>query len=148
MAESGIDSLDKQEKRLSWHYNMNYHFSTQIVYFNPILHERISTNPFNTPERHYPVEMPFCEDFSYVINMEIPNGYEIAELPRSEKANLDGEKSGVFEYIIEKNGSGIQLLCRLQIKKTYFGVDEYQSLRDFFAFVIRKEKEQIVFKRK
>jgi hypothetical protein len=148
MEESGIDSLDKPEEPLSWHYNMKYHFSTGIVYFNPVLHERISTNPFIAPERHYPVEMPFAEDFSYVINMEIPKGYEITELPRSERIQLEGGKSALFEYIIEKNGDGIQLLCRLQIKKTYFGLDEYKSLREFFASVIRKEKEQIVFKRK
>jgi Transglutaminase-like superfamily len=148
MEDGGIDSLDNLEEPVRWHYNMKYDFSSPTVYFNPIMHERTTTNPFNAPERHYPVEMPYCIDYSYVINMDIPKDYAVSEIPRSEKVLLDSGYSGMFEYLVEKDTAAIRMHFRLQIKKTYFGVDEYQGLRDFFAFIIRKEKEQFVFKKK
>ena len=148
MDENGIDSLNRPEDLLGWHYDMEYRLSSDIIYFNPILHDRITDNPFNDPERQYPVEFPYCEDFSYILNMEIPKGYEITDLPKSERIQLDEGKSAIFEYIIEKTDEGIQFQYRLRIKKTFFPLEEYQSLRDFFAFIIKKQKEQIVFKKK
>ena len=148
MEETGIDSLDKPGVPVIWHYNMKYHFSSPTIYLNPIMHERINTNPFNSPERHYPVEMPYREDYEYVINLEVPKGYSVDQVPRSEKAILDSGNSGVYEYLVETDSAKIQLRCRLRIKKTQFGIGEYKSLRDFYAFVIRKEKEEIIFKKK
>jgi hypothetical protein len=148
MEDGDIDSLDNLEEPVSWHYNMKYDFSSPTVYFNPVMHERISTNPFSATERHYPVEMPYCIDYSYVINMDIPKGYSIGEIPRSERALLDSGYSGMFEYVVQKDSDAIQLRFHLQLKKTFFGVDEYQGLRDFYTLIIRKEKEQFVFKKK
>ncbi len=35
----------------------------------------------------------------------------------------------------------------LKLDKAFFPVDEYSTLRDFFAYVVKKESEQIVFKK-
>jgi hypothetical protein len=148
MLEAGFDSLDRLEDPVGWHYNMKYHFVNSIIYFNPVMHERMNTNPFSPPQRHYPVEMPYCEDYIYNMNMEIPNGYTVDQVPRSERALLDSGSSGMFEYLVEADSERIQLRYRLRIKKTQFNLEEYNSLRDFFAFIIRKEKEEIVFKKK
>jgi len=34
------------------------------------------------------------------------------------------------------------------MKKAYFDPDEYNTLRDFFAYIVKKQSEQIVFKKK
>jgi len=147
MGQTGIDSLDIPEEPVSWHYDMKYRFTSPTIYLNPIMHERMSANIFSAPERHYPVEMPYCMDYSYVISLEIPNGYKIGEMPKSEKVIL-ADSSALFEYMTNQDTERIQLHYRMQIRKTYFGVEEYKGLRDFFAFIIRKEKEQIVFTKK
>jgi hypothetical protein len=35
----------------------------------------------------------------------------------------------------------------LKLNKTFFPTEEYSTLRDFFAFVVKKENEQLVFKK-
>ena len=60
MGEYGFDSLSIPEEPLGWHYSMSYRFAQKTIYFNPIMHERLNTNPLENPERHYPVEMPFA----------------------------------------------------------------------------------------
>ena len=143
-----LDSLKMVDEPVSVSYGLKLKTFDEgdIVYFNPLLGETIKSNPFVAAERFYPVEMPYTTNNTYSLNMEIPKGYKIDELPKSVRVNFN-ENEGMFEYIISANGDMIQLLCRLILKKANFLNEDYQSLREFFAFVIKKESEQIVFKR-
>ena len=42
----------------------------------------------------------------------------------------------------------IQMRTRLRLNKAWFPAADYGNLRDFFAFVVKKEAETIVFKKK
>ncbi len=57
------------------------------------------------------------------------------------------EKDGMFEYIIAATDTNIQLRCRINIKRANFDPEDYQTLRDFYGFIVKKEAEQIVFKK-
>jgi hypothetical protein len=145
----GIDSLDKYRFPLSIHYDFtlkNLSTGADILYLNPLLNEGHKTNPFNSTERLYPVEMPYKIDETYLLNMEIPTGYQVDELPKSTKVAYN-ENEGIFEYIIQQAGNNIQMRVRLKFNTAFFPTDEYADLRNFFAFVVKKESEQIVFKR-
>jgi hypothetical protein len=146
LLDDGFDSLRVPEEPVSWYYDMKYNFTQGMIYFNPIFHERFNTNPFNSPIRHYPVEMPFCIDNTYVLTMEIPKGYKIDQLPKSQRVRLE-DGNGFFEYLIQSDGSIITFRTRLNIKKTNYSVEEYPAIRDFFSFIVNKEKEPIVFKK-
>ncbi len=146
MDDYGFDSLNIPEADLGWHYRMKYNFSNGTIYFNPIFHERFNTNPFSSPVRHYPVEMPFCINNVYVLNMDIPRGYRVDQLPRSQLVKLE-DSSGIFEYLISADDSAIHFRMQLAIRKTHYSPDEYQGIRDFFSHIVAKEKEPIVFKK-
>jgi hypothetical protein len=144
----GIDSLNKYTLPLSIHYDFEFkkHLSEDIFIFNPMLDEGYKTNPFKSMERHFPVEIPFKIDDTYLLNMEIPAGYQVDELPKSAKVAYN-ENEGFFEYIIQKNDHNIQMRVRFKFNKAYFPMEEYADLRDFFAFIVKKENEQIFFKK-
>ena len=145
MTANGFDTLDNADLPIRWHYDMKYRFTNKTITFTPIMHGR-QANPFASPERHYPVEMPFGEDYSYTLKMEIPKGYTIEQMPKSQRVSID-DGSGFFEYKITSDGKNIDLFTTLQIKRTWFPVEEYRGLRDFFTLVAEKEKEQIIFKK-
>jgi hypothetical protein len=67
-------------------------------------------------------------------------------MPKSARVNYN-ENEGFFEYIIQKGQTNIQMRAHLKLNKTFFPTEEYSTLRDFFAFVVKKESEQIVFKK-
>ncbi|HTB25293.1 MAG TPA: transglutaminase domain-containing protein [Puia sp.] len=144
----GIDSLNNYDLPLSVHYDFELkNFSTDdIIYFNPLLNDGQKTNPFQSMERLYPVEMPYKLDQTYILNMDIPTGYQVDELPKSVRVAYN-ENEGIFEYLIQKGENNIQMRVHLKLNKAFFPVDEYSTLRDFFAFVVKKENEQIVFKK-
>jgi hypothetical protein len=82
-----------------------------------------------------------------VLRMEIPQGYEIEELPKTVRVRLnDGD--GSYEYAFLADENSLQFRSRLILKRTYFMPEEYQSLRDFFAQVVKKQGEYIVFRKK
>ncbi|HEX3023622.1 MAG TPA: hypothetical protein VHP12_00300 [Chitinophagaceae bacterium] len=97
-------------------------------------------------QRFYPVEMPFTQNQTYTLIMEIPKGYVVDELPKSTRLTLNGE-DGMFEYIILKDAENIQMRVSLKINKANFTNEDYETLRDFYAFIFKKQSEQIVFKK-
>ena len=146
MKEYGFDSLATPEEPLGFHYSMTYHFDQQTIYFNPIMHERLNNSPVQSPDRHYPVEMPYRVDNNYVLHMEIPKGYRIEQLPKSARYSL-ADSSASFDYLIDADEKDISFRMRLHLNKTYYPISQYAGLRDFFSLVVQKEKEPIIFKK-
>jgi hypothetical protein len=144
-----VDSLANYEKPVSIKHNISLKDigDEEIIYFNPMLSEGYKNNYFKSAERAYPVEMPYTMDETYVMNMIIPNGYEVDELPKSTRVALN-ENEGSFEYIIQKQDNLVQMRSRIQLKKANFFAEDYEGLRNFFDHVVKKHSEQIVFKKK
>ncbi len=105
-------------------------------------------NPFTSAERKYPVEMPYKFDESYNLQIEVPKGYVVDELPKSMIVKLNEENEGMFEYRISQSGDNISFRSRVRISRTVFQPEEYEMLREFFNLVVKKHAEQIVFKKK
>ena len=143
-----IDSLKLLNEPIAINYDIKLKAfgDADIVYFNPMLAEAKKKNPFVAAERFYPVEMPYTIDDIYTFNMEIPKGYKVDELPKSTRVMLN-ENEGMFEYLVSASETSIQMRRRLVIKKANFANEDYQTLRDFYGFMVNKEAEQIVFKK-
>ena len=148
LTKNGIDSLKQPEMPVSVNYEFNFKPEDDIIYFTPVLADAAyKENPFSAAERFYPVEMPYCADDTYILNMEIPKGYKADELPKSARVSLN-DNEGMFEYLIQQSGDNIQLRCRTKLNKATFEPEDYETLRNFFAFIVQKQSEQIVFKKK
>jgi len=149
MTNTSVDSLKLTDQPVGVNYDVLLKNDTneEVIYFNPMLEEGYKENPFKAADRRYPVEMPYGFDETYILNMEIPEGYIVDELPKPTKVTFN-EDEGFFEYLIAKDDSGIQFRSRIVLKKANFKPEDYATLRDFFAFVVKKQSEQIVFKKK
>ncbi len=117
-----------------------------VVYFSPMLDEVIKKNPFAAAERYYPVEMPYTINNVYTLNMEIPKGFQVEELPKSVRFSLNNE-DGMFEYLISADKEYVQMRCKLMLNRANFMNEDYQYLRELYASIVKKESEQIVFKK-
>ncbi len=144
-----IDLLQEYEQGVKIHYDFSYKndIGQDVIYFSPIINGGYKENPFKAAERKYPVEMSYPVDETYILNSEIPNGYVVDELPKSVKVSYNGDQ-GFFEYLIQKSESDVQLRFRIKLNKATFSPEDYNSLREFFGYVVKKQSEQIVFKKK
>jgi hypothetical protein len=149
ISNGGIDSLDQLENPVKLHYDfvLKQPSDASVIYLNPMIGDSRLSNPFEATERKYPVEMPYTSDETYIFSMPVPDGYVVDELPRSAKVAFNGDQ-GHFEYLVVNQDGQIQLRCRLRLNKAWFPAEDYGSLRDFFGFVVKKESEQVVLKKK
>jgi hypothetical protein len=149
ITKSGIDSLDNYDVPL----RINYEFGVKsekedIIYLNPILVDSWKENPFKSAQRFYPVEMPYAVDETYILRLDVPQGYVIDELPKQMVLKLNEQDDGMFEYRLSESGGTISLRSRIVLKRAYYLPEEYEMLREFFNIVVKKHNEQIVFKKK
>ncbi len=149
IGNGGIDSLNRLEDPVKVYYDfrLNQPAGASPLYIPPMLGEGLRENPFKAAERKYPVEMPYLMDELYIFNMQIPDGYEVDELPKSARIALNGDQ-GMFEYLIANQSGMIQLRCHLKLNRANFYPDDYSNLREFFGYVVKKESETIVLKKK
>ena len=143
-----IDLLEKLDEQIQINYDVKLGLEKKdIIYIDPMFGEGFSENPFASEKRTYPVEMPYAFDEIYVLRMDVPQGYEVIELPASTKVNFDEEGRSFFEYIVENAGGVISFRTRVKMHRSYFLPDEYKILRDFFDLVVSKQSEKIGLKK-
>lgn len=144
---TNIDSIYKPVKE---HYEVTIGDKAEMVadfiYFNPMLFEQVKNNSFKLKERKYPVDYSYPIKETYILNLEVPEGYIVDELPASFQLQLPGN-SAVFSYMVNTQGNRIQLLNKIFINKPVFIYDEYSQLLDFYNKIVEKHAEQIVFKK-
>ena len=147
LSNPSFDSLNRPNDPLVLHYDLDFKDlkGADLLYFRPV-QQTDFRNPFVDAERTFPVEMTRKVDYTYVFSMEIPTGFRVDEIPKSARVKLS-ETKGSFEYLIQEAGGMIQMRVHLKLNSATFHPDEYNDLRDFFAYVVKKESEQIVFKR-
>ena len=149
ISNGGIDSLGMPEQPVKVHYDftLKQQMDASVIYLSPLIGDGWRKNPFEAAERKYPVELPYTMDQTFIFQMDIPQGYAVDELPKSTRVMLNGDQ-GQFEYLISPQGSQIQMRCRLRLNKAWYPAADYGDLRDFFAYIVKKEAEPIVLKKK
>jgi hypothetical protein len=143
-----IDSLKKFEHPILLRYDLKIANKADVIYLNPMFGEGYKENPFKADNRLFPVEMSSAIDRTHIASIQVPEGYVVDELPKSVRVKLNEADEGGFEYIINTNDNIVSLTTRVYLKKATFLPQQYEDLREFFNFVVGKQKEQIVFKKK
>lgn len=121
--------------------------STQdIIYLNPTLGMGISSNPFVTEERVYPIDFinPWATKNICIINL--PEDYEVVEMPKNISLSLSNNK-GIFKYIAVVNGNQLQFQSVLTIKTPLITFQDYGEIRELYAQIVAKNAEMVVLKK-
>lgn len=148
---SNFENLEKLSESMKEIYQVKLNEHVQAaegtLYINPIFAYRLSSNPFQSETRAYPVDYGSPEDQIFILKMTIPEGWAAEELPASKVFVLPAN-SARYTYSVTQNGNIITVLSQLSINKPLFSFDEYKPLRDFYVQVVAKQAEQIVLKKK
>ncbi|WKN30266.1 transglutaminase domain-containing protein [Porifericola rhodea] len=146
MKDLAFLNLEDKNKPLIITYNTSYEAEAlgDLIYINP--YERIiQENPFNKPERYYPVNFGLRKVHRYNFTFMLPEGYVVDELP--EDVSLSTPQKGItYSSMSKVNGSTVQVSALLQLSKVSYSVEEYQELRSFYAEMIDKQGQNIVLK--
>jgi hypothetical protein len=114
----------------------------EIITLNPMFYNRLTDNPFKLENRSYPVEYPYLQDKFYMLNLKVPEGFQITEIPEDILVTLPGN-TAKFEYRTNVLGNQIQITNHIQINKLIFQPEEYKDLKAFFYLIVSKHAELI-----
>jgi hypothetical protein len=142
------DNADKAliEKISIANFN-NIDVSADIIYLSSVLIDEIEKNPFSSEKREYPVDFAVPIARKYVLNITIPDDYEVEELPKNTSVKLP-DNGASFSYLAQQVGKNIQITSQLKITRTMYPSSEYDYLKELYKNIIGKFGEQIVLKKK
>lgn len=141
-AENIYDSGDFKES-YSYEYENAVDIIGDKIFLKPILFYKDQENFFKEKERKYPIDFIFPFKDRYLINLKIPENYEVSSLPKSLKIKF-GESSAYYQFILTNNGKFIRLAVDYELMQTKIAPQDYNTLKEFYDQKIAKEEEQIV----
>ncbi len=140
-----------QPVSIAYDFTLNEEFSGEedILYINPMMHGKVSENPFKLEERLYPVDFGASSDKTYVFNMDIPAGYKVESMPKPISIIMP-DKSGLFSYncTFDAGTNKINLVSRINLKNPKYFTSQYLELKELYSRIVQKHNEQIVLKKK
>lgn len=115
------------------------------IYFQPLLFERLEENPFKAENRTLPIYFDFPKENVTMVNIKIPEGYEVESVPESIVITF-GEGDGSYKFLVIQNGQYLRVESHLQWNHLAFNPEAYANIRDFYSKIIEKNSEAIVLK--
>ena len=116
------------------------------LYFSPLLFLANEENPFKQETRSYPIDLQYPTADKYMINIAIPEGYEVEALPKNEAFTFN-ENGGKYTYLINQNGNYLQLSILFDINTPFIIPSDYTFFRNFYNLLTQKQSEKIVLKK-
>jgi len=117
-----------------------------MIYINPIIYPTIKENPFKDKERKVEIILPYPVKKKQVISIQIPNGYEVDELPTSQRFTLDGV--GMYQFQIFSEEGKIKIVSIFDLNAHQIPSQHYAALKNLFDIIVEKTGEQIVLRKK
>ncbi len=117
-----------------------------MLYFSPLFYERTKENPFTLEERKFPVDFGYPFEENFRLTLAYPTNYKLDKLPKNEAFGLP-EDGGTFSILYTAEENKIAIRSRIQIKRSVYSAEEYHALKELFKNIVRKQAEQIVFKK-
>ena len=118
------------------------------LYLSPLREFSTDQNPFRHDDRLFPVDFAAPQDETTMVTLTLPEGYELAEMPKPAVIDLP-DSGGRFLYSVAAGAAGtVQIISRLNLRKSVYAAAEYTSLREFYRLMLEKQGEKLVIKKK
>ncbi|MEZ2415331.1 DUF3857 domain-containing protein [Muriicola sp. E247] len=147
ISEYEITNKEVLGETISENFEFSLEFQSTVtgdnIYFSPLFNFAMKENPFKLEERNFPIDFTFPWEERYVINIKIPEGYEVISLPEPINISLQNNMGG-FVFNINKTNNSIQLMTDLKFNEAVIPAQNYEELKNFFKIIVEKEAEKVV----
>ncbi len=116
------------------------------IYLNPMMGFAMESNPFTAEERSYPIDYGYSEREMFSFVLELPEGYEVEEMPETMRMALPN-KMGSFFYTSNQIGNKLNINYRIMINAPVLEAGYYPYLKEFYAKIVEKQGEQVVLRK-
>lgn len=146
-----VSNIDDLQKPVSENIEFEYDDALEIIgdeiYFSPLFFLRLEANPFKLEDRSFPVNFGYPFERKKMVNIKIPEGYEVKSLPQPIKMALP-DNMGTYIFAIGESPNGLSVRSSIKLNATMIPVNRYQELKQFYNQRVAKESEKVVLSRK
>ena len=119
------------------------------IYLKPVIETLHSEGRYKSETRSVPVDFPYRETTVYNLVVEIPEGYEIEQMPSNSSAGstkVDSKADIVYKK--SEDGRKIEVSYIYVLNDMYADPHDYQDFRRYWMQLAKLENETIVLKKK
>jgi len=145
-----ISNLDSVENSLTEKYEIEFTVNDGSIknqfYLSPFFINAISKNPFNLNVRTYPVDLGAASDERIIINIGLPEKYNLIEKPKDLAIGLPNSGG---RYLLQTNldNNTLSLSQILQFNNAIYQPEEYPYLKEFYSRIIQNQKAEYLLKK-
>ncbi len=112
----------------------------------PFVTPPLPENPFTAEKRTMPVEFPSQKTHQIVVNITLPDGYQLVEQP--EQVSATTPDKGVSGRMMVSGLSGkVQVKYELSINKVAHADKNYDELRGIFDLLSKRSQQKLTFRK-
>lgn len=117
------------------------------IYINPFTELPITSNPFTEKERLLPVEFPCRNSFNAYVQLTLPDGWQLEEMPKSVNVSTpDKSASGRINYGITDENT-ITINFQFRLSNICYNHQQYDMLRQLIDIFASRGKDMLVIKK-
>jgi transglutaminase-like putative cysteine protease len=113
------------------------------IYIETFPNSPVSENPFKATQRKHPIDYNYRRVYKQTLNIQLPDGYEVEELPASQSLALEGN-TAQFVFRSQVTAVSVQVVSLLRINRSLIAPEQYQQLRNLYEEMLVKHQEKIV----
>lgn len=130
-------------ENFDFHMDMQSEVIGDRIYFSPLFFSALTENPFKAEIRNYPIDFNYPWQDKFMVNISIPQGYEVTSMPEPILLALEDDL-GSFSFNIRQQQNGLQLAVEMKINKAVIPAHYYENLRELYKKIVEKETEKVV----
>ncbi len=116
-----------------------------MVYCPSSLIHRRQSNPFKSEKRLFPVEFNYGFASEEIVDLTLPEGFEIVEIPEVQKVTSLGVR---FQSDCQADSNRVRFQRMFSVNRVYYTPAQYPRLRNAYAKIVSADQGQIVLRRK
>lgn len=126
------ENSDEKQVTERFEFGIENGFQESKIYIDPFLFKFFEGNPFSASKRSYPIDFGYLRGYEYYLNVQIPDGYRIKDVPQPRNINLP-DNLGQLKFDVNENSGGmLNLVFSFKLNATHYPSKSFELVRDFF----------------
>jgi hypothetical protein len=141
------ESKTSPDFKETYNFEYNYAGAGDKIYLNPFIFKFFNENPLKLQERTYPIDFGYEDSYLYMFQLQLNDDYEVLEMPK--KLNLIlPNNTGQLVFSTKQVGKNLNLLFKIDFKKSIYDVDYYPYLKQFFSKIVDIQNNSLILLKK
>lgn len=120
--------------------------STGLLYIEPVTNRLIQENPFKEEDRQLPIEFPYTFTRTTQIDIKIPEGYSLEQLPQTKSIRLSRKAISYVESYSQSENT-VTITRRVVVGRKMYQASDYFAIKRIFEIANAESTERLILKK-